>query len=112
MPTKKLNQATFHKSKAKPAPQHIDTITQEELQVIQSLRVLEAHYKVLRDEIVARLDAGASVEPGALAAEMATRCSRRISFDRLVEVVGEAEAYCIRDEIRPSIHRYLKVSHR
>ena len=89
-----------------------DKITQRELQVIHSLRMLDAHYKELRDNIVARLEDNAPVEGGDLIVKFDQKVSRTITFDRLVEVVGEEKACRIREEIPLSTHSYLKVTHR
>ena len=87
-------------------------ITQEELQLILSLRVLAVHYTKLRVDIMERLENGARVERGELLAEFDQTESRTISFDRLIEVVGDDEAISIRDAIRPSIHNRLNITHR
>ena len=87
-------------------------IAQKELRVIFSLRALNAHCQELRNDIVERLEHGASVERGDLVVKLDQKESRTITFDRLIESVGEAEATRIRDEIQPSSHSYLKVTHR
>lgn len=85
-------------------------ITQNELEVIKSLRVLSDHHKELRNDVVERIENGAKIEPGDLVVEYTQKVSRSLSFDRLAEVVGEEEAIRIQSEISPAIHSYLKIT--
>ena len=89
-----------------------DIVTQRELRMIKLLRTLDALHDELRGDIVERLKSGALVEQGPIVAKLTQQYSRRLTFDRLVEVVGNEEACSIRDAITPVPYSRLDIEDR
>lgn len=93
-----------------------DEITQAELERYRSLvdeaRELKWSTENLRKSLMAKLDAGASIEPGQLDAEIQETEQRRITNDELVRLLGLDVVEEVRTQIQPTKSRSLKVIER
>lgn len=91
-------------------------ITQAELERYKDLsdEAREVNWKAkhLRESLIAKLDAGASVEPGQLDAEIHETEQRRITNDELVRLLGLDVVEEVRANIAPTKSRSLKVIER
>lgn len=87
-------------------------VMQRELRLLKLLRALDALNHELRNDIVARIENGEPIEPGDLVAKLTSQVSKRITFERLVEVVGNKEACSICDAIKPLPYVRLDVEKR
>ncbi len=98
-------------------PPHVDDeITQAELERYkrESAEALDLNWSVaaLRKSIMAKIDAGASIEPGQLDAEIHETEQRRITNDELVRLLGLDVVEEVRTQIQPTKSRSLKVTER
>lgn len=93
-----------------------DEITQAELDRYRGLsaeaRELSWSVANLRKSLIAKLDAGASIEPGQLDAEIHETEQRRITNDELVRLLGLDVVEEVRTQIQPTKSRSLKVIER
>ncbi len=104
--TWKSKQATYDNG-AGPLPK---TIRQDELEDLEQLRRLVAEYNHLRDSLVQRLEDGAKIEPGPLTASIERTVLRRLTWDRLKELVGQATVKKFRKSISPSVSRKIVIA--
>jgi len=91
-------------------------ITQAELERYKALsaeaRELSWSVEKLRKSLIAKIDAGAPVEPGQFDAEIQETEQRRITNDELVRLLGLDVVEEVRANIAPTKSRSLKVIER
>ena len=85
-------------------------VTQRELGLYLELGEQARRHRVLRDELLARLAAGAMVEPGPLAARVECVPRRVLSAKVLAGALGEERVRQLRAEVEPTLHRHVVVS--
>jgi hypothetical protein len=66
-------------------------------------------HRALRDELLARLDAGAWVEPGPLAARVECVARRALSVKALTPVLGVEQVRQLQEAVGPTLCRHLLV---
>lgn len=97
-------------------PPFVDEITQAELERYKrdsaAARDLSWSVDKLRKSIMAKLDAGARIEPGQFDAEIQETEQRRITNDALVSALGIEVVENVRATIEPTKSRSLKVLER
>jgi hypothetical protein len=97
--------------KSKPAC--VPTITQSELEeylrVGRALKQMEARRDILRERLLTAHEAGATVESGPLAMSVVSTAPRNFSFGALLELLGADRAEQLRDRLRPTAIKTLRV---
>jgi hypothetical protein len=88
----------------------VTAVTQRELALFLELSEQARRHRALRDELLARLDAGGLVEAGPLAARVECVPRRVLSVKALAGVLGEERVRQLQDEVEPTLHRHLLVS--
>jgi hypothetical protein len=103
MATKPRNDLVRRAAKAPP------TVAQAELARLLELRQLDAERNRLRNSVLARLDAGAEVEPGELDAKVSYFEPHSVTWRQLEEVLDEGVVREIRKALGHRQHRRLDV---
>jgi hypothetical protein len=85
-------------------------LTQRELAEYQELSEQARRHRALRDELLARLDAGGWVEAGPLSVCVEHFARRVLSVKALAGVLGEERVRQLQDEVEPTLHRHLVVT--
>jgi hypothetical protein len=88
----------------------VAAVTQRELALFLELSEQARRHRVLRDELLARLDAGAMVEPGPLVAQVEHSARRVLSAKALTPLLGEGRARQLQEEVGPALCRHLLVA--
>jgi hypothetical protein len=84
-------------------------VAQRELGLYLELSEQARRHRALRDELLARLEAGASVEPGPLAARVEQFSRRVLSAKALTPLLGEDRVRQLQEEVERSVCRHLVV---
>ena len=84
-------------------------ITQAMLATYEDLKRCQRQKDRLRADMLRLFDQGAEVEPGPLTLEVKEQEERRLSFSRLIQVVGQAGVEQLKSQIEPIFCRYLRV---
>lgn len=87
----------------------VPIITQERLRRYFELRSLEDDRERLRQELVADLTAGATVEPGELTAELRDTLRRPLPQPKLREILGDEGVDWMLEQVEPVTQRSLHV---
>jgi hypothetical protein len=66
-------------------------------------------YQSLRNDVLARIDGGAAIEPGPLTARVVPVEGRRVTWPLLIELLGPAEVRRLRARTPPTLCRQLRV---
>jgi hypothetical protein len=85
-------------------------VTQRELGLYLELSEQARRHRLLRDDLLARLEAGAMVEPGPLAVRVECVPRRVLSARVLAGALGEERVRQLRAEVEPTLHRHVVVS--
>jgi hypothetical protein len=85
------------------------TLTQSELQTLLALRSLRDLHDTLRADFFARLEGGATIEPGPLTAKVITRKSRPLTLPVLTDLLGQDEVQRLRALAPPKVCLELRV---
>jgi hypothetical protein len=88
----------------------VAAVTQRELALFQELSEQARRHRELRDELLARLAAGAMVEPGPLAARVEHSARRVLSAKALTPLLGEGRVRQLQEEVGPTLYRHLLVA--
>ena len=88
----------------------VTAVTQRELAEYLELCERANRHRVLRDELLALLEAGAWVEPGPLAVRVECVPHRVLSARALAGVLGEGRVRELQEAVEPTLHRHLVVS--
>ena len=88
----------------------VTAVTQRELALFLGASAQARRHRVLRDELLALLEAGASVEPGPLAARVERVPHRVLSVKALKPVLGEDRVRQLQEAVGPTLYRHLVVS--
>ncbi len=88
-------------------------ITQLELEAYREANEAEkraaAEVKLRRSTLMARVDAGAVIEPGSLTAQITTREVHRFTADAVAAILGVDVVAEVRSQIPPSVDRIFAV---
>jgi len=84
-------------------------VTQAMLVEYVALSKAARRHRKLRERIVALLEGGAGVEPGARSVTIDARATRRLTKNGLIELIGEDLVDEYMEAIKPSVYRFLDV---
>jgi ribosomal protein S1 len=101
--TMPANHAGINARVVKPA------VTQQMLQEFMELKAQADRKESLRQQIVNLLEAGATVEPGALTAFVHRTQQRLLSGKALVPILGEKKVQELKELVEPTVVRQLWV---
>jgi hypothetical protein len=88
----------------------VTAVTQRELALYLEACAQANRHRVLRDELLALLGAGAWVEPGPLAARVECVPRRVLSGKALTPLLGEGRVRQLQEAVEPTLYRHLVVS--
>ena len=84
-------------------------ISQEMLEEYLRLGEAKRRHEALREELIARVQADAWIEPGPLSVSLRLESSRRLTASSLIPVLGKDEVERLKAQIEPTVCRYLDV---
>jgi hypothetical protein len=87
----------------------VTTVTQHELALFLELSKQARRHRALRDELLARLDAGVLVESGPLSACIEHFARRALSVKALTPLLGEDRVRQLQEEVGPTVCRHLVI---
>ncbi|MBY0527798.1 MAG: hypothetical protein K2R98_30655 [Gemmataceae bacterium] len=86
-----------------------EPITQAMLEECQALIQATARRVALRQQIVDRLDAGATIDDGRLTALIHEHSDHRFTYHKLVALLGEVRVAELKLQVEPTLNRQLVV---
>jgi hypothetical protein len=105
--TNSWNLQPVHSPPPLPAP---PTVTQAELELLKQLKVKAREFDQLRKALVAKLQSGASVEPGRFSVSLEERSSQRITSAAVAQLWGEAYVDHLRQCVAPTTSHHVTIS--
>jgi hypothetical protein len=88
----------------------VTAVTQRELALYLEACAQARRHRVLRDELLALVDAGAWVEPGPLAVRVEHVARRVLSAKALTAALGEDQVRQLQEKVGPTLCRRLVAS--